>query len=192
MRRKLLYSCILVFLCVVICCSDADEAKDRQVSNEETNVPSYYIEQLSEKETAINEVIQNSTNSVSFVFITDVHWGDNQRHSPELIHHIITHTPIEDVVFGGDVITTSFDTPEKAIEQLVDFRHAFDLLECNIYYLFGNHDNNSDGHPNETQRHLTEEQVYDNLQKDMGECVYGGYYNFYFDREIQVDIIIHS
>lgn len=183
MRRELLYAWIFVSLKVVICCSDADGSQNLEELKEDVNVPSYYIEQLNEKETAINDVVQNSSNSVSFVFITDVHWGDNQRHSPELIQHIITHTPIDDVVFGGDVITTSFDTPQKAVGQLADFRHAFDRLSCNVYYLYGNHDNNSDSHPNETQRHLTEEQVYDNLQKGMGECVYGGYYNFFFDRE---------
>lgn len=106
------------------------------MSNDDSNVPSYYIDQLNEKETAINNVINNSANSVSFVFITDVHWGDNQRHSPELIDHIIKHTPIEDVVLGGDVITTSFEIPEKAVEQLVNFRQAFNKLNCNVYYIW--------------------------------------------------------
>lgn len=86
------------------------------------------------------------------------------------------------MVFGGDVITTSYKEPNDAFNLGLSFRTAFDSLNCNKYFLYGNHDNNSDGHPAEEDRHLTDDRVYDYLQKGMGKCVYGSFFNFYFDR----------
>lgn len=147
------------------------------------SVPVYFAEHLELKESQINTAIQSTNeNYGALIFFTDAHWGYNEKNSPALINHLYHFTPIHDVVFGGDVITTSFDDPKDAIALGKDFRQTFDKIGCNMYYLYGNHDNNSDGHPNEAERHLSEEQVFDYLQKGMGECIYGGYYNFYFDR----------
>ena len=164
-------------------CSASDAPIGSFEPEETVSVPSYYVGHLKDKENQINNAILTASGDYSaFVFFTDVHWGYNQKHSPALINHLIRFTPIDDVVFGGDVITTSFDDPQDAIALGRDFRNAFDTLGCNMYYLYGNHDNNSDAHPNDVERHLSDAQVYDYLQKGMGECTYGDYFNFYFDR----------
>jgi hypothetical protein len=103
--------------------------------------------------------------------------------SPALINHIIKNTPIKDVVFGGDVITTTFENPKEATELGNNFRRAFDVLVCNKYYIYGNHDNNSYAHIDDVKRRLTDEQVYEYLQRGMSDCIYGDYFNFYFDRK---------
>ena len=146
-------------------------------------VPDYYLSHICEKERRINDVIASAEGDYeSFIFFTDAHWGDNQEHSPALINHVVYHTPIKDLIFGGDVITTYFDNPLDAISLGKSFREAFDTLSCNKYYLYGNHDNNSDCHPNDIERHLTDEQVYLYLQQGMSDCNYVKYFNFFYDR----------
>lgn len=148
------------------------------------SVPEYFKEQLAEKELLINNAITKSMGNYSaFVFFTDAHWGDNQKNSPLLINHIIKNTHINDVIFGGDVVTTYFNIPNDAIILGDDFRRAFDKLNCNKYFLFGNHDDNSDHYSENPARQLTEKQVYGYLQYGMSKCSYEGYYNFFFDRE---------
>lgn len=170
---------LLLFACSV------EQNPQIQVFPDEPEVPSYYRSHIKEKEAKINYAIQFAEgNCASFIFFTDAHWGSNQKNSPALINHIVHSTPIQDVVFGGDVITTYFDDPKDAMALGKEFQRAFDTLDCNMYYLYGNHDNNSDCNPNLLSRHLSEDQVYDYLQSKMGPCIYGGYFNFFFDREL--------
>jgi hypothetical protein len=172
-----LLNCLFLLACSV--------EQNPQVLPDEPEVPKYYRSHIKEKEDEINYAIQcTEGNSVFFIFFTDAHWGDNQKNSPALISHLVYSTPIQDVVFGGDVITTFFDDPKDAMTLGKDFQRAFDTLDCNMYYLYGNHDNNSDCNPDLLSQHLSEDQVYDYLQSKMGPCTYGGYYNFYFDREM--------
>ena len=179
-RRIVHCTTILLLVCG---CSDPNCNKDYLDSEEIASVPSYFVEHLKDKEGQINNAIRTATEDYStLLFFTDAHWGMNQKNSPALINHLFHFTSIGDVVFGGDVITTSFKDPKDAISLGKDFRHAFGAIGCNMYYLYGNHDNNSDEHPNEVERHLSDEQVYDYLQKGMGGCTYGGYFNFFFDR----------
>lgn len=153
-------------------------------SEEEPLVPEYFREHLKAKEKQINDAIASVEGDYAvFGFFTDSHWGKNQKNTPALINHIIHYTPVQDVVFGGDVITSSFKDPDDAFKLGQDFRHAFDTLQCNMYYLYGNHDNNSDGHPTETNIHLSDERVYSYLQQGMAPCNYRGFFNFYYDRE---------
>lgn len=164
-------------------CSSSESIIDYIEPDGIISIPSYFVEQLEDKENRINYAIQSTDgNYAALIFFTDVHWGYNQKNSPALIKHLYHFTPIDDVVFGGDVITTSFDDPQDAVALGKEFRQAFDSIGCNMYYLYGNHDNNSDGHPTEVERHLSDEQVFDYLQRGMGNCIYGGYFNFFFDR----------
>ncbi len=181
--------CRLLFWCIALLvyaggCSSSDYNNTDYIEPDGIiSIPNYFVEQLEDKEDRINNAIQSTDGSyAALIFFTDVHWGYNQKNSPALINHLYHFTPVDDVVFGGDVITTSFDDPQDAIALGKEFRLAFDSIGCNMYYLYGNHDNNSDGHPTEVERHLSDEQVYDYLQKGMGDCIYGGYFNFYFDR----------
>ena len=182
-ERCLVIICSLTLLFFVEGCSAFEDPIEYLEPEEIVSVPSYFVEHLMDKEDQINNAIQTAAGNYStLLFFTDAHWGYNQKHSPALINHLIHFTPIKDVVFGGDVITTSFEDPSDAIALGKAFRHAFDSIGCNMYYLYGNHDNNSDCQPNEVERHLSDEQVYEYLQKGMSECTYGGYFNFFFDR----------
>lgn len=165
-------------------CYDENETIGIDERCSEILIPDYYSEHIKAKEQSINEAIDFAKGDfASLLFFTDAHWGANYKNSPMLINHIIHNTPINDVVFGGDVITTSFAVPKEAYELGMSFRSAFDTLDCNLYYLYGNHDNNSDCQPTAVNRHLSDEQVYDYLQSGMSVCDYGGFFNFFFDRE---------
>ena len=145
-------------------------------------VPEYWLKQLVEKEKMAEAAIRDSEgNGVSFVFFTDAHWGKNMRRSPALIRHIVDFTPVSDVIFGGDVITTHSTNPASSIETGLDFQMSFAYLGTHFHCLYGNHDNNSDSQPKRTEYHLSDEQVYYWLQRQMTDVVYGDYFNYYYD-----------
>lgn len=148
-------------------------------------VPEYWMDHLVEKEKAFESAIRESGgDDANFVFFTDVHWGKNMQRSPALIRHILDYTPIDDVIFGGDVITTHSTNLVAPMELGRDFQEAFSFLGTRFHCLYGNHDNNSDSQANSPQYHLSEEQVFSWLQSQMTDVVYGGYYNFYYDNPL--------
>lgn len=176
---------LFVLLCsfLDIACSE-DFVLLQSTLTSELDVPKYFREHITTKEEEINYTIQSAEGNVaSFIFFTDAHWGRNQKHSPALIKHLVYSTYIRDVIFGGDVITTRYKKANDALVLGQEFQCAFDLPDCNMYFIYGNHDDNSTSQPYELSRHLSEEQVYGYLQSKMAASVYGSYYNFYFDRK---------
>lgn len=145
-------------------------------------VPEYWLEHLVEKEKEAETAIYNAEGDcAAFVFFTDAHWGINKRRSPALIRHIVDYTPFSDVIFGGDVITTHSTNLNSAFETGLDFQMSFAFLGTHFHCLYGNHDNNSDSQPKRTDFHLSDEQVYYWLQRQMTDVVYDDYYNYYYD-----------
>ena len=152
------------------------------VTNPLERVPEYWMETLVEKENmAETAIAEMAGDGVSFVFFTDSHWGKNAKKSPALIRHIIDFTPFDDVIFGGDVITTHTATQEEAMNIGQSFQEAFSFLGTRFHCLYGNHDNNSDGQPKAYERHLSDDQVYSWLQSQITDVVRGGPFNYYYD-----------
>ena len=102
------------------------------------SIPSYFVSVLSEKESAIN----SAKNKVaSFVFITDTHVQTNQMQAPQLIQHLLEHTRIKNVIWGGDAIG-AYGTATD-IEMQWEKQALFDSLinqSGNLYKIRGNHD----------------------------------------------------
>lgn len=146
-------------------------------------IPDYFFDCVVEKEKKAEKVALELPNSdvLSYVFFTDAHWGGNQRHSPAIIKHIVDYTPINQVLFGGDVITVNTPDIQSSVDLGNQFHEAFSFLGSRLYCLFGNHDDNSCGQAVQTERHLSEEQVYSYLQSQMSHVHYWDYYNFYYD-----------
>ena len=145
-------------------------------------VPSYYKMHLIEKEILAEKAISESNNNcAAFVFFSDSHWNNNYKHSPALIRHITEYSGINKVFFGGDVIYKRESDPLNALHEGLDFQKAFTFLGPHFYCLFGNHDDNSDGQPNNASLHLTNEQVISYLQSQMTVLDRKEGYNFYFD-----------
>ena len=79
-----------------------------------------------------------------FVFITDVHWAENKKHSPGLIKQILDNTPVQTVICGGDFIHSSNATKAGAAKEIRDFNSLITEIPCYEYFcVFGNHDSNS-------------------------------------------------
>ncbi len=156
------------------------------VINNKYVIPDYFFDCVVEKELLAERTVEAILPelSLSYVFFTDAHWGKNQQHSPAIIKHIVDYTPIDQVLFGGDVITSQTETVQGAIDIGNQFHDAFSFLGSQFYCLFGNHDDNSTGQPTQTDRHLSEEQVYAYLQSQMTNVHYGNYFNFYYDNSL--------
>lgn len=146
-------------------------------------LPDYFFDHVVEKELAAEDYVKKipTLEQLSYVFFTDVHWGRNQKHSPAIIKHIVDYTSIDYVLFGGDVNTTHTETIQETLDIGYLFHDAFSFLGSRLYCLYGNHDDNSTGQPSLTDRHLSEEQVYNYLQSQMTNVHYWDYYNFYYD-----------
>ena len=155
-------------------------------------IPDYYFDLVVEKERECESAIERAPTDqqLGYIFFTDAHWGRNQKHSPAIIKHIIDYTPIEQVLFGGDVNTSYTETVEGTLDIGNQFQNAFNFLGPHLYCLFGNHDDNTTGQITATERHLTEEQVYAYLQSQMTDVVFGDYYNFYYDDVISKTRVI--
>ena len=91
----------------------------------------------------IENVIASRDSNASFIFISDSHWGKNDRLSPLIVKHIINHTDVKRVFSGGDVITLSDKNKESMISLWNSFRKSFSFAEPYFYQIIGNHDDNS-------------------------------------------------
>lgn len=154
-------------------------------------VPDYFLDSLVKKEKLAESILASAGDEcTSFVFFTDTHWGKNMKRSPSLIRHIIDYTPLDDVIFGGDVVTSHHSNLVTPMETGKDFQASFAFLGTRFHCVFGNHDDNSTGQTNKTQYHLSEEQVFSFLQSQMTDVIYGNYYNFYYDNPVTKTRII--
>lgn len=175
-----------VLLCQTGCAKAEPDSVQDTVKVMHPDIPEYYLNHVIEKEEAVNEAIEAAKgDDFSFVFFTDAHWGENFKHSPAIIKDIVQNTPIKDVFFGGDVITTHSADKNAMLELGYDFQKSFSFLGDRFYCLYGNHDNNSDGQLNRVEYHLTEQEVYSFLHSQMTNqnTTYDDYYNFYVDFE---------
>lgn len=108
---------------------------------EKDQVPSYFTENLN---SGIDRVNQNmgeaGPNSMSFLFITDMHWDGNAKHSPALVHEVMRHTGLPLIVSGGDL----FDQGEKnaMMQQATEAIGAIKQPGIFMANVFGNHDDN--------------------------------------------------
>lgn len=102
---------------------------------------SYWDTYLDEKITEIQQAEQDLVTGDAFIFITDVHWGDNKKRSPYLIEQIKRKTGVQKVFFGGDV-PIAYGTSNKMMSDVLDFNNQFRQLkrQRDLYSVIGNHD----------------------------------------------------
>lgn len=82
-----------------------------------------------EKISRYKRLITRRKNAFSFLFISDVHWGANQRKSPKMIKSFVGSTNLRNVFFGWDFITYS-DTNKSAMIKL-----GQDFMNDRLYLL---------------------------------------------------------
>ena len=74
----------------------------------------------------------------SFVFLTDIHYPNNTKKSPELIREIIKGSAVRKVVCGGDIINSYYDNHDAAILEGSAWQKL--MSGNNPVTLFGNHE----------------------------------------------------
>jgi len=150
-------------------------------------VPPYYDSQL---ETKIAEIADNinsvGRNGETFIFITDLHWETNYKHSPALIRYILNNSNVKIVLCGGDLINTA--EKDVAIETMRNCIKAYSYTDYEFKVAFGNHDANSLNWSTTEERDenmFSPNTVFGLTQKPYS---YSNHYfsdnaiNFYFDR----------
>lgn len=102
---------------------------------------SYWRDYMPEKISQILEKEKSYNAGDEFIFITDTHWGDNDKQSPFLLENIVNNTGVQNVMFGGD-IPRAFGNKEVIDEDVVGFNTAIRKYKQrrNYYPIIGNHD----------------------------------------------------
>ena len=109
--------------------------------NTQVSVPDYFASNLSQGIDRINQNMGSAgMTGLSFLFITDVHWNGNTKHSPALIKEIVSQTGVPLMINGGDL----FDQGEKnaMMEQATQAIGAIKQPGIFMANVRGNHDNN--------------------------------------------------
>lgn len=128
-------------------------------------IPAYYIDPtqtpttFAEAKPYLEEKISQIPSRNAMLFITDVHWFGNQKHSTYLMNYIRKRTGIENVLFGGDVYGNALNKyyAVKVLgEYLYQSRQAFydNYIPC-----VGDHDNNTVNVDNLAEDHVPYSQL---------------------------------
>lgn len=142
------------------------------------DVPAYFAENL---ETAISTAESNmdavGRDGETFVFFSDPHWSNNDKHSPGLIKRIVEELPINVVICGGDMITGSRNVPDM-VNSMESCIEVFSSLPVRFYTTIGNHDDNR--HSSSAATTWSKAKTYNLMQKQFDletsgsgpECTY--------------------
>ena len=123
-------------------------------------VPSYY-------RTQVDSVVANVRGDMmlagghgdSFVFISDVHWSGNYKHSPVLIKEIADRANVNLGVCCGDLIDRSLTSKASVIGVMVDYIQSMKKTGIPILNAIGNHERNS-ADVSDSDLYLSADQVF--------------------------------
>ena len=101
-------------------------------------LPSYYADYMTEKNTLVNTKMDSISNCLAFVFFTDSHIGSNKLISPKMIDSILKNTSVKDVICGGDVIS-AYGDHNRIVRDCEIYKESYGFAKP--YYVRGNHDN---------------------------------------------------
>lgn len=152
-------------------------------------LPDYYFEN-NYIDNKISEIRDNMSlfgrNSFTFAFMTDPHWGSNNKQSPVLLNYIMKNTSVNNVICGGDIILEGLK--DDMIAMMTDCINAFRYYGITFPVTCGNHDRNWNqygGQREHPERKFTDDEVWALMeaQYDKYEMVYYTEtgFNFYID-----------
>lgn len=135
------------------------------VEKREYNVPYYYFDN-----SYINNIVKkiennknNSEDTVTFAFLTDIHLTANAKKSPSLINYIAKHTGLSFAICGGDIPETDNDSVEAMVEVGKEWNRMCkdDCTSVRIFPCRGNHD--YVGTINGVTQHASDGQTYNTV-----------------------------
>ncbi len=100
-------------------------------------LPHYYKNHVTKQNQKVNDLLAGIENAAAFVFFADIHVQENTFSSPAVIASILENTPVRDVVFGGDIIS-SYGVEADAVAQKDMYHAAYGF--AHPYFVRGNHD----------------------------------------------------
>lgn len=126
------------------------------------DLPNYWEEYMETKlPSIISQVRESSMTGDSFVFFTDYHIEYNSGKSHLLMNRILNNTPINKVVFGGDVLNGS-TTKAESHAKYQEFAQRFRKLP--MFGIRGNHEYNLNDGGSESVK-FTENEIYNYIIK---------------------------
>lgn len=101
--------------------------------------PSYFSEQLDEAVSSVRDNMQSvGINGETFIFMSDLHWAYNEKHSPALTGNIVSRTGIRKIICGGDIM--SDEKPyTKRVDNAIGCVQGFQK-HADFHVAIGNHD----------------------------------------------------
>ena len=154
---------ILPDFCVNV--SVTSTAKLRDIVADYDAVPSYYQNQVS---TVVANVrgdrMLAGGHGDSFVYISDVHWSGNYKHSPVLIKAVAGKTNVNLGVCCGDMIDRSLSSKASVIGVMTEYVNTFKQSGIPFLNAIGNHDKNSTDVSDSTL-YLSSDQIFAITQK---------------------------
>ena len=113
--------------------------KDRNINGNNSLPEHYFVDNyIDDKIATINQNTQVETGG-SFVYFTDLHWGDNAGNAGKLINYITERSSIEKTFFGGD-IPQAYGSQATVEAAAVSYKNLAKSLKYPVYGIHGNHD----------------------------------------------------
>lgn len=151
---------------------------------QKNGIPDYFVSNVESAMTKIkNNMMEVGRDGETFIFITDIHWETNNKHSQYLIEYLLKNLNINVLLCGGDLINegTKDAMSETMRECVTSYSRIGNIvMPC----AFGNHDSNKNNQTEETSRHFSFNDQYALMQKQAEEKVTyitSDTWNFYFD-----------
>lgn len=168
--------------------SDTEQTAANNGNEAETSsslIPAYFSENLRSAVRKVREIMLGiGREGDAFVFITDCHWHNNEKHSPALIRYILKNTSVKMVVNGGDYLWGHRDTKQSAVNEIYACVKSLEFHEsgCRTFNVIGNHDHNTNNNQDKST-YLTAIEAYSLTQKENenNDISYGGYNYYYWD-----------
>nr|DAY51835.1 MAG TPA: Baseplate component [Caudoviricetes sp.] len=128
-------------------------------NNNSSDIPPYYLEHLETKiKQARKNIMECGMDGETFVFITDIHWDSNKKHSPSLLKKIFNELNINTILCSGDLINEG--TKENMSKMMNECVRQFTFENKFFPVAFGNHDSNANNQVGQTDKVFSRNDVY--------------------------------
>lgn len=158
---------------------------------DKNEVPKYWEAHLKEKIAKIREKqALAGKNSFSFAFLSDIHWGPNNKKSAALIKRVMKECDLSYCVNGGDTVAGAGLCPaELLFDEISEYFEYFSDIEPKLLTAFGNHDAaySTFDAPRFYEENISAKEIYDAIfryeEKYSDRAIEPGKLYFYADDE---------
>lgn len=129
-------------------------------------LPDYWVEEINDGIEKINtNIVEQSLNSVSLLFVTDCHWAKNNKLSPMIAKELLNACSFNYFINCGDYLDGIDKLKSVAIKEVTDCIHAFSGLRLPMLCVNGNHDKNYQSSQGDPEEELSKTEVVNMIYK---------------------------